>query len=148
MQAYATTAVCHHSHRKLTQRPGLCLRHPVGRGHQWVPRVCSLKPLKCSPRPRSTGTSPGSVRVCLSHSSRVASVLCSLRPQLPSASRCSPLTCHLGGFSASAGAAVCICDVAPWSFSLEAAAVFSDHSFLCHSINVLLLLFLMPNIFK
>ena len=71
-----------------------------------------------------------------------------LRPQLPSVSRCSPLTCHLGGFSASAGAAVCICDVAPWNFSLEAAAVLSDHSFLCHSINVLLLLFLMPNIFK
>lgn len=46
-----------------------------------------------------------------------------------------------------AGAAVCICDVAPWSFSLEAAAVFSDHGFLCHSINVLLL-FLTPNIFK
>ena len=47
-----------------------------------------------------------------------------------------------------AGADICICDVAPRGFSLEAPAVFSDHGFLCESINALLLLFLKPNIFK
>lgn len=84
--------------------------------------------------------------VCLSHSLRGLGALF-FEATATLGIQVQPFDMSPGDVSARGGADICICDVAPGA-SLHGFAVFSDHAFLCQSINALLLLFLTPNIFK